>query len=255
MSARSRGSCSPPSPCPVPQPSQGPDCQCHLGGQSVVVALAMPQASRAEGGAVLSTPGSAIPATLRQHHLPHRLLTETNEPPVPATTFTPHCRGERGSARGPSAWGQPRDTPLHSRMGPPHAWHHLILPAQAPPAWQHSAVGPAAGPHCGAPLSCQPAAQRDLPAPLCGAQDGWPQQGHVCWGPADTTLHPDSFPRHSPPWGHPPGPSGHTAVPAGHPSDHRRVARVRWHMAVMVGMSCHVGLGKLPRNEACWRLG
>lgn len=68
---------------------------------------------------MLSTPGSAIPATLRQHHLPRRLLTETNEPPVPATAFTPHCRGERGSARGPSAWGQPRDTPLRPRMGPP----------------------------------------------------------------------------------------------------------------------------------------
>lgn len=133
-------------------------------------------------GAVLNTPGCAVPATLRRHRLPHRLLTETNEPPAPATAFTPHCRGEQGSARGDATGGPALCTPGRARP----AWHHRVLPApaQALPARPPRATGPAAGPHRGAPLGCQPVAQRDPPAPLCGGAGSMGTAGTHVPGPS-----------------------------------------------------------------------
>lgn len=84
---------------------------------------------------------------------------------------------------------------------------------------------------------------------------GWmgTMETHVL-GPGQCPSAPQ-HPHRSPPQKHSLGPLRHTVVPTGHPSGFWHTAWARWHMAVMVGMSCHVSAGKLPRNEACWRLG
>lgn len=149
-----------------------------------------PVLSRAgQWGGVEPPLAAAVPATLRRHRLLCWLLTETNELPVPATAFTPHCRGERGSAWGPGAWGQPCDAPVPRPGTPPRtsAW----LPASAGCCQHRGTVLPAQLPGCavGPRSAASPRTAGPDSASRRGA-DGWGAAGHKSQGPASATPQP-----------------------------------------------------------------